>query len=63
MRCTLVFYLGTSILKELEKNKLDYLDGNDAFVPFLKTNMTKTEFEDFKNRYFNTGEHLYNIRP
>lgn len=45
------------LLKELKKNELDYLDGNDAFVPFLKTKMTETEFETFKGRYFNPGEH------
>jgi lysophospholipase L1-like esterase len=45
------------LLEQLKKNELNYLDGHDAFSPLLKRNITETEFEDFKKKYFNPGEH------
>jgi hypothetical protein len=45
------------LIEQLKKNKLQYLDGHDAFSPLLKRNMTESEFEGFKKKYFNPGEH------
>lgn len=45
------------LLNQLKENNLDYVDGHDAFSPFLKVDMTEVEFEDFKKKYFNPGEH------
>lgn len=46
------------LLAQLKKNKLNYLDGHEAFSPFLKPDMTEAQFEDFKNKYFNPDEHF-----
>jgi hypothetical protein len=45
------------LIEQLKKNKLNYLDGHDAFSPLLKPNLTEREFEEFKKKYFNPGEH------
>lgn len=45
------------LLNQLEKRKLDYLDGHEAFSSYLKNSMTAQEFDDFKKKFFNPGEH------